>query len=54
SPPRPATLRKAVREVLDNPRYRQRARELAREYQQADALACTLRWVESLLAPVSD
>ncbi|MDB4974713.1 MAG: glycosyltransferase [Myxococcaceae bacterium] len=54
SPPRPATLRKAVREVLDNPRYRQRARQLAREYQEADALACTLWWVESLLAPVSE
>jgi MGT family glycosyltransferase len=48
--PRPAAVRAAVREVLLNPRYRQRARALASEYATHDGVTEAVRWIEGTLA----
>ncbi|MDB4989497.1 MAG: glycosyltransferase [Myxococcaceae bacterium] len=47
--PKPAAIRRAVREVLENPRYRKRARELAQQYARQDAVARAVELTESLL-----
>jgi UDP:flavonoid glycosyltransferase YjiC (YdhE family) len=46
--PRPDAIRTAVRTILADPRYRERARALAREYRSHDPIARTIEVVESL------
>jgi UDP:flavonoid glycosyltransferase YjiC (YdhE family) len=46
--PRPAVLREAVRAVLDDPRYRERARALAQEYRSHDAVARAIEIIETV------
>ncbi len=48
--PRPVEIRDAVREVLHEPRYRQRAAELAREYARYDAVGAVVELSEQTLA----
>jgi MGT family glycosyltransferase len=45
--PRPSAVRAAVRAVLDEPRYRERARALADEYRQHDAIAKAIEIIET-------
>jgi len=47
--PSPATVRRAVREVLDNRTYRTRAKEMAAIYRRYDAVARATELVEGLL-----
>jgi UDP:flavonoid glycosyltransferase YjiC (YdhE family) len=46
--PRPRDVRKAVRALLDEPRYRERAQALAREYASYDAIGLAVEILEGL------
>jgi UDP:flavonoid glycosyltransferase YjiC (YdhE family) len=46
--PKPEQVRKAVREVLHEPRYRERARALAAEYARYDAVPLAVETIETL------
>jgi UDP:flavonoid glycosyltransferase YjiC (YdhE family) len=46
--PRPRDVRRAVRALLDEPRYRERAQALAREYASYDAIKLAVEIVEGL------
>src|SRR6478736_4106558 len=46
--PKPLSVRKAVRAVLDDPRYRARARALASEYRSYDPIARVVSIVETI------
>jgi UDP:flavonoid glycosyltransferase YjiC (YdhE family) len=50
SSPKPEEVRKAVRTVLGEPRYRERAQMLAAEYARYDAVASAVKAVEELIA----
>lgn len=49
STPTPEAVRAAVREILGNPRYRERAKALAREYAERDAVALGVGHIESMV-----
>jgi MGT family glycosyltransferase len=54
STPRPRAIRAAVRAVLDQPRFRERARTLADEYRSQDAIARAIEIIETAAgAPAS-
>jgi UDP:flavonoid glycosyltransferase YjiC (YdhE family) len=46
--PKPEEVRKAVFELLHEPRYRERARVLAAEYAQYDAVPLAVETIESI------
>ena len=48
--PKPQAVRRAVRSVLSDPGYRERAQALARRYREHDALASAIALVEESAA----
>ena len=51
--PKPQAVRVAVRAVLDDPRYRARARTLATEYRSYDPIARVIQIVETITSAAS-
>jgi MGT family glycosyltransferase len=51
--PSPVAVREAVRSVLDDPRYRTRARELASEMATYDAPTCGAELIEQMLSRIA-